>query len=173
MTPYSRSEYLGRILWGLVFPAFRFSPRPFFAWRAWLLRSFGAKVGTGAHVYPGALITIPWNLELGDEASIADEALIYNLGLVSIGSRATISHRAHLCAGTHDYEDPTLPLERAPIRIGAEAWVCAQALVGPGVNVGEGAVVGAGAVVMEDVPAWHVVRGNPAKFVKERKLRSG
>lgn len=170
--PYSRAEYLARAAWTLASPLFRFSPRPCFGWRRWLLRRFGARVGAGAHVYPGAVITIPWNLELGAEASVADEALIYSLGPVSIGARATISHRAHLCAGTHDYEDPALPLRREPIRIGADAWICAQALVGPGVTVGEGAVVGAGAVAMEDVPAWRVVNGNPAKVVKERKLRA-
>jgi len=107
---------------------------------------------------------------LGEQASIGEWALVYNLGPVSIGTRATISHRAHLCAGTHDYEDATLPLLRSGINVGLQAWVCADAFVGQDCMVGEGAIVGAAAVVVKDVPQWKVVAGNPAKVIKERVL---
>lgn len=168
--PYRLSEYLLRILWGFSSPLFRFSPRPFFGWRRVLLRLFGARIGRKAHVYPSARIYLPWNLTLGEHASIGEWVLIYNLGPITIGDRVTISHRAHLCAGTHDYQGPTLPLLRLPIEIGAEAWVCADAFVGPGVSVGEGAIVGARAVVVKNVGAWEVVAGNPAKAIKHRNI---
>ena len=143
-----------------------------FGWRRFLLRLFGAQVGDQAHVYPSARVYLPWMLTLGEQASIGEWALIYNLGPVMIGDRATISHRAHLCAGTHDYRDPTLPLLRLPIEIGPQAWVCAEAFVGPGRRVGEGAIVGAAAVVVSDVPDWEIVAGNPARIIKRRVLRS-
>ncbi len=168
--PYTRREYLGRVLWALATPLFRFSPRPMFGWRRFLLRCFGAQVGAAVHVYPSARIVIPWNLRIDAGASIGEHALVYNLGQVHIGARATVSHLAHLCAGTHDHRDPTLPLLRTPITIGADAWICAQALVGPNVVVGDGAVVGAGAVAMQNVPAWTIVAGNPAVAVKRREL---
>ncbi|WP_412851395.1 putative colanic acid biosynthesis acetyltransferase [Ectothiorhodospira shaposhnikovii] len=169
--PYSRREYVGRILWALAMPLFHFSPRPLFGWRRMLLRLFGAQIGAGAHVYPSARIYLPWNLTLGEEASIGEWALVYNLGPVTIGDRATISHRAHLCAGTHDHRDPTLPLLRLPIEIGPQAWVCADAFVGPGRKVGEGAIVGAAAVVVKDVGPWQVVGGNPARVIKARVMQ--
>jgi len=168
--PYSRREYIGRVLWALARPAFRFSPRPMFGWRRWMLRAFGATVGRDAHVYPSTRIYIPWNLVLGREASIGEDALVYNLGPVTIGERATVSHRAHLCAGTHDHTDPGMPLVRPPIAIGDEAWICADAFIGPGVHVGEGAVCAAGSVVVRDVPGWQIVGGNPARPIGERKL---
>jgi putative colanic acid biosynthesis acetyltransferase WcaF len=169
--PYTRREYIGRVLWTVAGPLFRFSPRPLFGWRRFLLRLFGARIGRQAHVYPSARVYLPWNLTLGEEASIGEWALIYNLGPVTIGDRATISHRAHLCAGSHDYRDPALPLLRPPIEIGAQAWVCADAFIGPKVRVGEGAVVGAAAVVMRDVGDWEIVAGNPARVVKRRRLQ--
>jgi putative colanic acid biosynthesis acetyltransferase WcaF len=170
--PYTRAEYLGRIAWMLAGPLFRFSPRPLFGWRRWLLRCFGARVGRRVHIYPSARIEIPWNLAIGDEASIGERVLVYNLGEVEIGPRATVSHNAHLCAGTHDYRDPSLPLLRLPIRIGADAWICAAAFIAPGSVVGEGAVVGAGSVCGGEVEAWTVVSGNPAVFRKRRELKA-
>ena len=169
--PYSRNEYIGRILWAAVFPLFRLSPRSFFGWRRFILRVFGATVGRDAHVYASTRIYLPWNLKLGDYSSIGEWALIYNLGLVDVGVGATVSQRAHICAGSHDYSMPTLPLMRLPIVIGPYAWVCADAFIGPGRRVGEGAIVAAGSVVVKDVPPWCIVGGNPARAIKRRCMR--
>lgn len=167
---YTRREYLGRGVWGLVRPLFRMSPRPLYGWRNLLLRMFGAKIGARVRIDASVRIAIPWNLSIGDDASVGEKAVLYNLGRIDIGARATVSHMAHLCAGTHDYEDPRLPLLRLPISIGSDAWVCAQSFVGPGVSIGTGAVVGAGAVAISDVDDWMVVAGNPARPVKARTM---
>jgi len=169
---YSAAEMLRRILWGGGQWFFRWSARPCFGWRRAVLRCFGASVGSHVHVYPSTRIYFPWNLTIGDWSAIGEDALVYNLGPVSIGSRVTISHRAHVCAGTHDYTKPDLPLQKAPIVIEDQAWICADAFVGPGVVVGEGAVVGARAVVVKDVEPWTVVAGNPARFIKKRTVES-
>jgi putative colanic acid biosynthesis acetyltransferase WcaF len=167
---YSSGEMIRRVLWTLAQPLFRFSPRPCFGWRCFLLRCFGAKLGRNVHVYPSAMIYFPWNLEAGDESAIGEYAYIYNLGRVTIGARATISHRAHLCAGTHDHTKSNFPLLRPPIFIGDQSWVCADAFVGPGVSIGEGAIVGAGSVVMKDVKPWMITIGNPARAIKGREI---
>jgi putative colanic acid biosynthesis acetyltransferase WcaF len=169
---YSSGEQVRRVLWGFGHFLFRFSPRPCFGWRRFVLRCFGASVGKHVNTYPGTRIYFPWNLAVGDWSAIGEDALIYNLGPVTLGKKVTISHRAHLCAGTHDYTQPDLPLLKPPIVIGDQTWICADAFIGPGVTVGEGAVVGARAVVMKNVQPWTVVVGNPARFVKKRELRS-
>jgi putative colanic acid biosynthesis acetyltransferase WcaF len=61
-----------------------------------------------------------------------------------------------------------MPLLKPPIHIADDAWICADAFLGPGVTIGEGAIVGARAVVTKNVAPWTVVVGNPAKFVKNR-----
>jgi putative colanic acid biosynthesis acetyltransferase WcaF len=166
---YSPNEMGGRVCWMLLRPLFRFSPRPCFRWRNFLLRLLGAKIGRGVHIYNSAMIYYPWQLVAGDESAIGEYAFVYNLGLVTIGARATISHRAHLCAGTHDYTKPEFPLLRLPITIGEQAWICADAFVGPGVTVGEGAIVGAAAVVTKDVAPSMIVAGNPAREIRRRE----
>lgn len=121
-----------------------------------------------ARVRRDVRIRFPWNLTIGERSTLGDGVTIWNLGPVSIGSDVVISQRAHLCAGTHDFRDPRMPLRTPPISVGDRAWVCAEAFIGPGVSVGAGAVVGARAVVVRDVPHGAVVAGNPAKVVGRR-----
>ena len=165
---YSNRELLLRVLWSFGQVLFRFSPRPFFGFRRWLLRLFGAKVGARVNIYPSARIYFPWNLEIADNSSIGEWALIYNLGPIKIGDRTTISQRVHLCAGTHDYKDPSMPLIKPPIQIGNEVWVCADAFVGPDTVIKDRAIVAAASVVVKDVEKLQVVGGNPAKLIKLR-----
>ncbi len=169
MTRYSVGENARRIWWALALPLFRFSLRPCFAWRRFLLRVFGAEVDRNVNIYGSAVITMPWNLEIGEWSGVGEGALIYNLGRVKIGKRVTISQRAHLCAGTHDYRDPAMPLQKPPITIGDDVWICADAFIGPGVTVADRAIIAARAVVVRDVPAGQIVAGNPARVVKARE----
>lgn len=169
---YSPGELFRRLLWGFGRLAFRFSPRPCFGWRRFVLRCFGARIGAEVNTYPSTRIYFPWNLAIGDWSALGEEAFIYNLGPVTLGERVTISHRAQLCAGTHDYTQPDLPLLKPPIVVQNQAWICADAFVGPGVTVGEGAIVGARAVVMKNVEPWTIVAGNPAKMIKQRRLEN-
>ncbi|MEL6168581.1 MAG: acetyltransferase [Pseudomonadota bacterium] len=163
---WTRRERAGRLLWALAGPVFALSPRPAWGWRRALLRLFGARIGQGVHVYPSVRIAIPWMLEIGDEAAVGDAAILYSLGPLRIGARSTVSQGAHLCAGTHDLGRPDRPLVRAPIRIGRDAWVCADAFVGPGVNLGDGSILGARAVAVRDIPARTTAAGNPARIVR-------
>lgn len=105
---------------------------------------------------------------MGDESSVGEWALIYNLGKVSIGKRTTVSQRVHLCAGTHDYKDPSMPLVKPPIRIGNEVWVCADAFIGPNTVIQDRSVVAAASVVVKDVEQSQIVGGNPAKLIRLR-----
>lgn len=147
---------------------FQYSPRPLHGWRRFLLRLFGAHVGTGVHVYPKVRIWAPWNVQLEGGCGIGDRVILYSQGKIVVGKKAVISQGAHICAGTHDYSEPGFPLVTAPITIGAYAWVAAEAFVHPGVNIGEGAVIGARSVVISDMPAWMLCSGFPCKPIKER-----
>lgn len=169
---FSLGNRLARAAWSLVRATlFRWSPRPFHAWRAFLLRCFGARLGRGCHIYPRAIIWAPWNLECGDEVGVADGVTLYTQAKITLGRRAVISQGSHLCTGTHDYESPRFELVAYPITVGPLAWVCAEAFVGPGVVIGEGAVIGARSVVLKDLPPWQVCAGHPCVPRKPRTLR--
>jgi putative colanic acid biosynthesis acetyltransferase WcaF len=158
-----------RALWQVIYVAlFRPSPRPLHAWRAFLLRLFGAQLGTHAHIYPRARIWAPWNLRAEDVVAIADDAVVYNPAPISLGSHCVISEQAYLCGASHDYHDPAFPMVSAPIVIERYAWICARASVQMGVTVREGAILGLGAVATADLEAWSIYVGVPARRVKAR-----
>jgi putative colanic acid biosynthesis acetyltransferase WcaF len=135
-----------------------------------VLRIFGAHIGFRVQIHPTARIAIPWNLCIGNNSSIGDNATIYNLGRVTIGQDASVSQNAHICAGSHNFNKPDLPLTKPPIAIEEGAWICADAFVGPGVTIGAFSIVGARGVVVHDVAPNQIVAGNPAKFIKMRNL---
>jgi putative colanic acid biosynthesis acetyltransferase WcaF len=95
----------------------------------------------------------------------------YCVAPITLGANSVVSQQSFLCTATHDYSHvgPYMPTVAAPISIGKDAWVAARAFIGPGVTVGEGAVVGACAVVVDDVDAFQIVAGNPARLLKYRR----
>ena len=170
-TPYPRSEVLRRWVWlSVQVTLFRWSPRPLHAFRAHLLRLFGADIQAPAQVviFPTARITHPWKLSLAPRTMIGPGVTLYNLGPVRLEFGANISQNCHLCAGTHDITQWSMPLVTRPIVIGRNAWLGADVFVGPGVTIGELAVIGARSVVVKDQPARMVCAGNPCRPLKPR-----
>jgi len=52
--------------------------------------------------------------------------------------------------------------------IGNDVWIGSEAMIMSGVTIGDGAIIASRAVVIKDVPAYSVVGGNPATFIKYR-----
>ena len=170
-SPWSFREKVGRALWMLIGKTiFRFTFHNWYGIRRLILRVFGAKVGSNVSIRPSVNIEVPWMVHIEEGATIGDHAIIYSLGPVHIGARAVISQYAHLCAGTHDYSDPTFRLIRSPITIGEDVWIGADAFVGPGVTVGDLAVLGARSCAYKDLEGGRIYVGNPAHDLKERTI---
>jgi acetyltransferase-like isoleucine patch superfamily enzyme len=97
----------------------------------------------------------------------------------SIGKRITIGRHCRIAADVWMFDSSGHPLDadarRAghaaadadvrPISVGDNVWIGGRAIIHPGVTIGDHAVISAGSVVMNDVPAYAVVAGNPARAV--------
>jgi len=168
---FSLGSRFTRVIWNVSWLVLaRWTPPPMHGWRRMVLRAFGAKIGKGVRVYPCATIWHPANLTMDDQSCLGRRVNCYNQGHIHIGRRVVISQGSHLCASSHDLSDYYFQLILRPIRIEANAWVAADAFVGPGVTVGEGAVLGACGVALRDLEPWSVYSGNPAQFLKRREL---
>lgn len=159
-----------RLAWAMFQPVFLYTPRQFWALRRLIIILFGGKVDRNVRIESNVRILYPWFLEVGEYTAIARDVIIYNVGQVSIGKRATISHRAHICSGTHNYNDPALALEKRPVCIENDTWLCADTFIAPGVTIGRGAVIGARAVIRRDVSENQVVIGNPQILIGTRRF---
>ena len=169
--PYKLSEYIRRAAWEMIgAPLVSLSPRKAHGWRRFWLRQFGATMQKTSYVKNTTKVRHPWLLTMGHHSCLAENVEVYNLGPIVIGDHSVVSQHTYLCAGTHDYTTPSLPLLRPPITIGHGVWVCARAFIGPDVTIGDNAIVGAAAVVTKDVPPNSIVAGNPARVVRERPM---
>lgn len=171
VTPFSKRELVARYLWIAVqHTLFRWSPRPWHGFRARLLKCFGADIAEPGKVviFPTVKVTFPWLLCMEPRSMIGRWVTVYNLARVTLAYGANVSQNCHLCAGTHDFNQWSMPLVSKPITIGRNAWIAADVFVGPGVSIGELCVIGARSVVVRDMPANMICAGNPCRPVKPR-----
>ena len=168
-SPWPGSDRFLRVLWEFCWFFFCvWTPKPLNPWRLFWLRVFDAKIDGTPFVHQRARIAIPWNLILHDRACLGDRANVYSLGEIEIGARATVAQEAYLSAGTHDFQQPAMPLVTARIVIGEEAFIGARAFVLPGVTIGSRSVIGACSVVTRDVPENVIAAGNPCRVLRPR-----
>lgn len=158
-----------RLVWMIVWKlAFRYTPTPLHTYRCWLLRCFGATLGSQNFVYPSAKIWAPWLLKTEDVVTIGPNCEIYNPGGIVLGHHTIISQGAYLCGASHDYDSPDFTYVAKRIIAEPYTWICARAIVLPGVHCSEGSVLGAGSVTSKNLKPWTVYAGNPAMEVRTR-----
>ena len=170
--PFTLKSRLCRILFNVVWAVF-VKPFPVRITRRWniiVLRAFGAKVHSTCTIYSSAKIMMPWNLVMHDYSCIANNVIIENASIVSLGSHSIVSQYSYLCTASHDIRSIGFKHVSHPITIQSMAWVCASCFVGSGVCIGTGAVVGASSSIFKNVEPWSIVGGNPAKQLGIRKV---
>ena len=166
---FSFLNRLRRYFWNFAwFVLCRWTPKPMHGWRAYILRLFGAKIGKSNFIYPDCKIWAPWFLETQDVVTIGPGVEIYNPGGVYLDHHSILSQGAYICGATHDYNTIDFTYIKKRIRIEAYVWICAKAVILPGVHCKEGSVLGAASVTSGSLEPWTVYAGNPAKVVKQR-----
>ena len=143
---------------------------PFSSLKRSVLRMFGAKVGDGVVIKPGVNIKYPWFLEIGNNCWIGENVWIDNLGKTVIGSDVCISQGALLLCGNHDYKKSTFDLMVGEIHLEDGVWIGAKSIVTGGVTCKTHAILTAGSVTSGSLDAYSIYKGNPAVYVRERKM---
>ncbi len=131
---------------------------------------FGAQIGKGVIIKPYVSVKFPWRLKVGDHCWIGEHVWIDNLADVTIGDHVCISQGALLLTGNHDYSKSEFDLMVRPIIIENGAWLGAKSVTGPGTIVHSHAVLALGSTASGVLEPYKIYRGNPAVFVKDRKI---
>jgi putative colanic acid biosynthesis acetyltransferase WcaF len=158
-----------RILWHYVNAfIFKSSLFPVYGLKNWLLRLFGAKVGSEVEIKPNVNIKYPWHLTVGNEVWIGENVWIDCLVPVIIGNNICISQGAVLLTGSHNYKKPSFDLLTGSIILEDGAWIGACAIVNMGVTVASHAVLTSGSVATKSLEPYSIYQGNPAAKIRER-----
>ncbi len=147
---------------------FRNALFPFYGFKLFLLKLFGAKVGKGVIIKPNVNIKYPWLLSIGNYSWIGENVWIDNLDMVSIGNNVCISQGALLLSGNHNYKVPAFDLITKPIALEDGVWIGAKAMVCGGAVCHSHSILTVGSITATDMEAFYIYKGNPAVKFKPR-----
>jgi len=134
----------------------------------WYKRVLNFSIGHTSSILTDFRVSQRGNVEIGTNCIINNACRFDNRNQITIGNNVSISYGTILLSKGHDIDDPLFRTKGAPIRIDDYVWICAKAIILPGVTIGKGAVILTGSVVTKDVEPFAVVGGNPAKFIRKR-----
>lgn len=114
------------------------------------------------------------HIEIGDRVGFNHGCYVNGYGGLVIGDDTIVGPGTMIHTANHEMGDIDQPIvgqgwKAAPVHIGPGCWIGMGVCILPGVHIGKGAVIGAGAVVVNDVEAYGIAVGNPAKVVKSRR----
>ncbi len=134
-------------------------------------------VRIGSNVYLGHDAMIKGHpsgqIVIQNDTWIGQAVFMHGAGGITIGCKVGIGPFVKMLTSTHELPGRDVailegPLQFAAIHIEDDADIGVGALILPGVTIGRGAQIGAGAVVTNDVPAYAIAAGNPARILRMR-----
>lgn len=167
--------------------------------RSFMLGLRGATVSKKVSIDAGCRFDLPTGLAFGNRVTleenvylkcVSSEAVIYLgersfigrgteidcLKKVRIGNHVLLSPGCFITDHNHGILQELLideqPCSAQPVHVEDDVWIGANAIVLPGVKIGTGAIIGAGAVVHDDVNAYDIVGGVPARIIGRRRSGS-
>ena len=99
------------------------------------------------------------SLEIGDKCFFNTQVSITCMERVAIGDRCQIANNVVIVDHDHDYRAGWGHYQTAPVNIGNDVWIGANAVILKGSVIGDGAVIAAGAVVRGTVEPHCVYLG--------------
>lgn len=148
----------------------------FYHLKVMLLNLSGVDVAKSARIVSSVQFIGPKNIKIGEDTFIGHETLItgsHNSSVI-IGDFIDISNRVIIGTGTHDIDmngkHTAGQGNSKDIEIEDGAWIGMGVIILPGVRIGKKSIVAAGSVVIDNVPSYSLVAGNPAKIKKQYNL---
>lgn len=138
--------------------------------KVFLLKLFGASVGTGVVIKPAVNIKYPWKLRIGNNSWIGEQVWIDNLSEVVIGENVTLSQASMILTGSHDHTKQAFDFISLSVVLEYGVWIGAKAIVYGGVTCESHSILGINAVAENNLMAYTIYKGNPAVPVLKRVI---
>jgi putative colanic acid biosynthesis acetyltransferase WcaF len=128
----------------------------------------GIAIGPESTIYWRCRFFNPRGLSIGANTFIGNDAFLDARRGITIGNCVVTGSEVAIYTLQHDIDDPGFGVEGGPVKIDDYVYLGTRSIVLPSIHIGTGAVVMAGAIVTRDVPAYAIVGGVPARFIRER-----
>ncbi|MCG1036553.1 WcaF family extracellular polysaccharide biosynthesis acetyltransferase [Polaribacter sargassicola] len=168
---YKPGSKIKILIWYFVNVLFFINPlNPISSLKVFLLRLFGAKIGSNVVFKPGVSVKYPWFLEIGNSVWVGESVWIDNLTKITIEDNVCLSQGAMLLCGNHNYKKSSFDLKIGEIKLEEGSWVGAKSVVCPGVTLKTHAILAVNSVATSDLEAYSIYQGNPAIKTRKRNL---
>jgi len=139
------------------------------------LREGRLEVGANTLLEPNVWLTAPGQarIRIGSGTFLNQGVMVAAYELVEIGDHCMLANGCFVSDAAHRFDDPHVPVpwqgftSKGPTRVGNNVWCGANVVITSGVTVGQRCVIGANSVVTEDVPAFSVAAGAPARVLRQ------
>lgn len=138
--------------------------------RSAAIRGILGGAGENCVVEQPLFCTYGTNTTVGDNFFMNVNGKLMDSGKITIGNNVFIAPNVCIITEEHsmDVTERVAGFEYThPVAIGDNVWICAGALILPGVTIGEGSVIGAGSVVTKDIPPKSLAVGNPCRVIRQ------
>ncbi len=133
------------------------------------------EIGADVLCEPGVWITAPGEarVRIGAGTFLNLGVMVAAAELVEIGEHCMFANGCFVSDAAHRFDDPEKPVpwqgftSKGPTRIGDNVWCGAHVVINSGVTVGDRVVIGANSVVTQDIPAFSIAAGAPAKVLRK------
>ncbi|WP_367392684.1 DapH/DapD/GlmU-related protein [Lewinella sp. LCG006] len=142
--------------------------KEFFAKRMFSYCGTNVNIGKGARFGNGKYIRIGNNSGIGMNAKVPNN--------IQIGEDVMMGPNVTIFGANHEFSRTDIPMRKQgmktypPVEIEDDVWIGSNVIIMPGLVIKKGTIIGAGAVVTKSFPAYSIIGGNPAKFIRSRKM---
>ena len=138
-----------------------------------MLREGRLTIGPHAVFEPGVWLTSEaGRIAIGAGALLNLNVMVAAVERVEIGAHCMLANGCLVTDANHRFDDPDRPVPwqgfttKGPTVIGDNVWLGANVVLTSGVTIGRRSVIGANSVVIDDIPAFSIAAGAPAKVLR-------
>ena len=138
--------------------------------KKFVLRLFGARIGSGVVLKPSISVKYPWKLKIGNNVWIGENVWIDNLGEVTIGNNVCLSQGSMLLCGNHNCKKQSFDLMVGTITLEDGVWIGAKSIVTQNVTCHSHSILAVQSVASSSLDSYSIYKGNPAEKVSTRTI---
>lgn len=141
---------------------------PFWIIRKSVYKLLGMKIGKYSRIGIHTKIIRPHKIIIGKNTIINEYCYLDGRGGLMIGDNSSISIFTKIISASHRANSTNFEYYEKKVIIGNRVWIGCNATILDGSILKEGCIIGAGTVIKNEIEAYSVYIGNPAKKIKNR-----